>query len=158
MHADKLQKPKTKTKSITKTALKKAAVSKLPAAKKATKSDTKSKAPTKKRSKPDTEDEPSEPEHPSFHDDTLLSNTPPSAKKQKKGPPPKKMSGKPLQPVENEVPSLDGPSDPKTKKGATDQYQKVRWAKSVHVSMLTRSLAHAVGAHHQAAGHVHRVG
>jgi DNA topoisomerase II len=56
-----------------------------------------------------------------------FSHTPPSAKKQKKAPV-KKTGGKPLAPIENEsFMQVDGPSEnkPKTKKTATETYQKL---------------------------------
>lgn len=64
----------------------------------------------------------------SMHDDTLLSNTPPSAKKQKKAPAAKKAASQPLAEMENESYAVDGAAEGKpkaTKKGATDQYQKL---------------------------------
>lgn len=80
---------------------------------------------SKKRAKLDTEDEESEPEIASLHDDTLLNATPPSAKKQKKEPV-KKKAGKPLQVRENDAGGFDGTDEPKPKKGsATEQYQKL---------------------------------
>lgn len=54
-----------------------------------------------------------------------LSHTPPSAKKQKKAPA-KKSSGRPLAEIENDsLVQLDGPSEPKSKKTATETYQKL---------------------------------
>lgn len=78
----------------------------------------------KKRSKPDTEDEDPSSESQTPHDDSVLSATPPMAKKQKQAP--KKAAGRPLEPIENEVPAFDGASEERPKKGsATEQYQKV---------------------------------
>ena len=92
-------------------------------------------AASKKRPKPDTDDENSDPEDPSLHDDSLLSVTPPSAKKQKIAPGPKKMGAKPLREVENEAIAeaieasmiYDGSDEPKPKKKskATETYQKL---------------------------------
>lgn len=83
----------------------------------------KPKAATNKRPKFETEDEDSIAERDSLNDDSLLSNTPPSAKKQKKDPAPKKISGKPLQAVENESMNFDDPSESKSEKTATEKYQ-----------------------------------
>lgn len=82
----------------------------------------KSKPAAKKRSVPvsDNDDD-------SMAEGSVLSNTPPSAKKQKKNPPPKKSSGVPLAEVENDSMIIDEPvqTGPKTKKSATDTYQKL---------------------------------
>ena len=116
-----LQKPKAKAPAKKATAAKAA-----PAAKKLTQSKLVTKPATKKRPKPESDDE----------DDSVmdqgdnisgLSHTPPSAKKQKKAPA-KKSSGKPLAEIENDsLMQLDGPSEskPKTKKSATETYQKL---------------------------------
>ena len=99
---------------------------------------------SKKRPKPDSDDEDSASEHRSTHDDSLLLNTPPSAKKQKKIPVARKRAAgsEPLQDLVNEALTLDGATDPKTKKSqsATDQYQKVCYARAR--SNVDRSLAH----------------
>ena len=81
----------------------------------------------KKRPKPESDDEDPPSDVGSFHDASLLSNTPPSSKKQKKAPVGKKQGGKPLAEVANESMNLDGPaeSNPKKKKTATDQYQRL---------------------------------
>ena len=84
---------------------------------------------SKKRPKPESDDEDLASEHRSAHEDSLLSNTPPSAKKQKKVPGARKRAAgsEPLQDLINEAATLDGASDPKSKKSqsATEQYQKV---------------------------------
>ena len=107
-----------------------------PAPKKVSQTTLKAKpAASKKRPKPDTDDENSDPEYPSQHDDSLLSMTPPSVKKQKKAPGPKKIGAKPLREVENEAIAeaieasliYDGSDEPKPKKKskATETYQKL---------------------------------
>lgn len=85
------------------------------------------KAAPKKRARPDSDIENSDEDMDSMHDDTLLSNTPPTAKKQK-APAPKKAASQPLAEMENESYAVDGADEPKpkaSKKGATDQYQKL---------------------------------
>ncbi|KAH8884751.1 type II DNA topoisomerase [Thozetella sp. PMI_491] len=78
---------------------------------------TGTKAASKKRPKPESDDEA-----------TTLSNTPPSTKKQRKAPV-KKSSGKPLAEIENDSMALDEPVDSppkaKSKKSATETYQKL---------------------------------
>ncbi|KAK0627519.1 DNA topoisomerase [Immersiella caudata] len=76
---------------------------------------------SKKRPIPESDDEAD-----SLADDgaSILSHTPPSAKKQKKAPA-KKSSGKPLAEIENDSMALDGPSQPKKTKTATETYQKL---------------------------------
>lgn len=107
-----------------------------PAPKKMSQTTSKAKpAASKKRPKPDTDDENSDPEGHSLHDDSLLSVTPPSAKKQKRAPGPKKIGAKPLREVENEAIAeaieasmiYDGSDEPKPKKKfkATETYQKL---------------------------------
>jgi len=95
------------------------------ATKKLTQTTLKKPAP-KKRSKPQSDEENSDPE---LDDDSLHSNSPPAAKKQKKAPAPKKAPGRPLEPIDNESHADMAGSDvvqPKPKKGnATSQYQKV---------------------------------
>lgn len=72
----------------------------------------------KKRPKPESDNE----------DDGMLSSTPPSVKKQKKAPA-KKSSGKPLAEIENDEMLIDdepaAPAASKTKKTATETYQKL---------------------------------
>ncbi|KAI9811082.1 MAG: DNA topoisomerase 2 [Pycnora praestabilis] len=117
-------KPKAKA-APAKAAPKKTASTAKAAPKKMARTTLKTKATaSKKRANPDTEDEQSGTEHNSANDESLLSVTPPSVKKQKKGPAPRKVGGKPLQLIENEVPTFDGPSDSRPKKGS-EQYQKV---------------------------------
>ncbi|KAL2208894.1 type II DNA topoisomerase [Sarocladium strictum] len=60
-------------------------------------------------------------------DESGFSNTPPSAKKQKPNPPPKKTGGVPLAELENDTLMPDTPEKgaPKTKKTATQMYQKL---------------------------------
>jgi DNA topoisomerase-2 len=77
------------------------------------------KVPAKKRPKPESDDE----------DVGNLSSTPPNLKKQKKAPA-KKSSGKPLAEIENDKMLLDddepmAPVAPKSKKTATETYQKL---------------------------------
>lgn len=84
----------------------------------------KSKAPAK-RPKPESDDEDS-----LGGGDSSFSRTPPSSKKQKKAPPPKKSSGVPLAEVENDslladTPAKATPKPSKSKKTATEQYQKL---------------------------------
>ncbi|KAI9840189.1 MAG: DNA topoisomerase 2 [Sclerophora amabilis] len=123
--------PKTKTKAAPKKAAPVPAKSKAaakPTSKKLAQTTLKPKATqSKKRAKPQTDDEASEIDRNSLHDDSLLSVTPPSAKKQKKAPVPKKKGGKPLQDIENDVAGLDGSQDPQPNKGpgATERYQKL---------------------------------
>ncbi|KAI9851616.1 MAG: DNA topoisomerase 2 [Thelocarpon superellum] len=93
-------------------------------------------AAPKKRAKPISDDEQSDVDRTSMHDDSLLSITPPSAKKQKTAPP-KKSAGKPLHAIENEVGGADGTDDAKPKKPsgpsgtgagtgtASEQYQRL---------------------------------
>ncbi|KAL0933159.1 DNA topoisomerase 2 [Colletotrichum truncatum] len=106
---DLLQKPKVK-----------AAVKKAPA-KKLTQTTLKTKAAPKKRAKPDSDDDDAA---------STFSNTPPSAKKLKKAPAAKKSSGNPLAEIENDSMAVDDDDEPpasapKTKKNATDTYQKL---------------------------------
>ncbi|KAF2099707.1 type II DNA topoisomerase [Rhizodiscina lignyota] len=118
-------KPKAKAKAAPKKA---AAAPKAKAgAKKLTQSTLKTTKTAKKRAKPDSDAENTEDEEPvSFHDASLLSNTPPSSKKQKKAPAPKKAGGKPLQEIANESFGMDGTSDPKPAKGSSsDKYQRL---------------------------------
>lgn len=79
----------------------------------------KPKPAAKKRAKPDDDDD----------DASMLSNTPPTSKKQKKAPA-KKSTGKPLSEIENDSMVIDEPSAPaasapKSKKTATETYQKL---------------------------------
>ncbi|KAI8281746.1 DNA topoisomerase 2 [Colletotrichum sp. SAR11_57] len=96
----------------------KAPVKKAPA-KKLTQTTLKTKAAPKKRAKPDSDDD----------DAASFSNTPPSSKKLKKAPAAKKSSGNPLAEIENDSMMLDddepAASAPKSKKNATDTYQKL---------------------------------
>ncbi|TDZ40567.1 DNA topoisomerase 2 [Colletotrichum spinosum] len=96
----------------------KAPVKKAPA-KKLTQTTLKTKAAPKKRAKPDSDDE---------DEASTFSNTPPSAKKLKKAPAAKKSSGTPLAEIENDSMAIDDddePAAPKSKKNATDTYQKL---------------------------------
>lgn len=77
----------------------------------------------KKRPKPESDDEADS--RMDGDEAGNLSQTPPSAKKQKKAPATKKASGKILGEIENDSMQVDGPSDPKTKKTATETYQKL---------------------------------
>ncbi|OAQ94789.1 DNA topoisomerase 2 [Purpureocillium lilacinum] len=86
-----------------------------PAAKKA----IQAKPATKKRAKPESDDEDS------FGETSGFSHTPPSSKKQKKGPAPKKSSGVPLAELENDSMVIDAPAQAKSKKTATETYQKL---------------------------------
>ncbi|KAK1674771.1 DNA topoisomerase [Colletotrichum godetiae] len=106
-NTDPSQKPKAKA----------AAVKKAPA-KKLTQTTLKTKAAPKKRAKPESDDEDGA---------STFSNTPPSAKKLKKAPAAKKSSGNPLSEIENDSMVIDDdePAAPKTKKNATDTYQKL---------------------------------
>ncbi|KAK3324678.1 DNA topoisomerase [Cercophora scortea] len=107
------------------------APAKKPAAKRATAKPTMKQAKltdlkvtaSKKRPKPESDDEGSVMGGNDDDDASMLSHTPPSAKKQKKAPA-KKSSGKPLAEIENDS-VQDGPADSKTKKSATDTYQKL---------------------------------
>ena len=117
-----LQKPKAKA-----PAKKAMAAKAAPAAKKPAQTKLTTKPATKKRPKPESDDEDSDLDQ----GDSIggLSNTPPSAKKQKKAPA-KKTAGKPLAEIENDsLMQLDGPSEgnskSKTKKTATETYQKL---------------------------------
>ncbi|KAJ0162016.1 DNA topoisomerase 2 [Colletotrichum tanaceti] len=107
-NTDPSQKPKAKA----------AAVKKAPA-KKLTQTTLKTKAAPKKRAKPESDDEDGA---------STFSNTPPSAKKLKKAPAAKKSSGNPLAEIENDSMMIDDDepaSGPKSKKTATDTYQKL---------------------------------
>ncbi|GAB1316637.1 DNA topoisomerase 2 [Madurella fahalii] len=79
------------------------------------------KAATKKRAKPESDDD---------DDAGMLSSTPPSLKKQKQAPA-KKSSGKPLAEIENDEMLIDdeppaaAAAAPKSKKSATETYQKL---------------------------------
>jgi DNA topoisomerase-2 len=92
-----------------------------PAAKKMTQTTLKtSKAAPKKRPVPESDGEASGAEASGF------SNTPPSSKKQKTAPPAKKAAGIPLAEVENDsILSIGEKPPPKTKKTATETYQKL---------------------------------
>ncbi|WYZ46350.1 hypothetical protein EsH8_IX_000575 [Colletotrichum jinshuiense] len=95
-----------------------AAVKKAPA-KKLAQTTLKAKPVSKKRAKPETDDEDGA---------STFSNTPPSAKKPKKAPAAKKSSGNPLAEIENDSMLIDEEpidSGPKSKKTATDTYQKL---------------------------------
>lgn len=107
------QKPKLKA------AQKKPAVK--PAVKKMVQTTLKTKpaAATKKRPKPESDDDDA------MSDGSGFSNTPPNSKKLKKDPPPKKSSGVPLAELENDSMIIDSPPKPKTKKTATETYQKL---------------------------------
>lgn len=107
------QKPKLKA------APKKAAVK--PAVKKMVQTTLKTKpaAATKKRPKPESDDDDA------MSDGSGFSNTPPNSKKLKKDPPPKKSSGVPLAELENDSMIIDSPPKAKTKKTATETYQKL---------------------------------
>lgn len=120
------------------------------------------KAAPKKRAKPTSDDENSERDEPSIHDDSLLSNTPPSNKKQKKAPAPKKTGGKPLQEMENETIATETIAtdmvEAKPKKGSnTDKYQKVGSMSCFSRSLLTFRVAHTTRAHPEATGYLHRL-
>ncbi|KAM0718656.1 hypothetical protein Q7P37_005727 [Cladosporium fusiforme] len=121
--------PKVKAKAPAKAPAKKAAP-KPKATKQTTLKTTKAPAKTapKKRAQPDSDIENSDEDMDPMDDDSLLSNTPPTAKKQKKAPAPKKAASQPLAEMENESYAVDGASESKptaSKKGATDQYQKL---------------------------------
>jgi DNA topoisomerase II len=105
-----------KSKSKAKPAAKKAAATKA-APKKA--AQTKGKAAPKKRAKPESDDD--------ADSDVDFANTPPSSKKQKKAPASKKTSGNPLVEIENDSMIIDepAPAGPKSKKSATETYQKL---------------------------------
>ncbi|KAK3997391.1 putative DNA topoisomerase 2, partial [Cladorrhinum sp. PSN332] len=113
--------PEVKTKA--KPAAKKAAAAKPANAKMAQTKLTGLKAKptaTKKRAKPESDDD---------DDASMLSNTPPISKKQKKAPA-KKSHGKPLAEIENDSmvidePAASGAPAPKSKKTATETYQKL---------------------------------
>lgn len=106
------QKPKLKA------APKKAAAK--PAVKKTVQTTLKTKpAATKKRPKPESDDDDA------MSDGSGFSNTPPNSKKLKKDPPPKKSSGVPLAELENDSMIIDSPPKAKTKKTATETYQKL---------------------------------
>lgn len=99
------------------------------------------KAAPKKRAV-DSEDESSEIELNSKHDDDLLDDTPPQ-KKQKKAPVAKRAASKPLEEVENESFQADGvmdePPAPKSaasKGGNSAKYQKVRRQASYIIEWL----------------------
>lgn len=114
-----------------------AAKPKTAAAKQTTLKATKAPPKPKKRAKPSSDDENSDVDMNSDHDDTLLSNTPPSSKKPKKAPARPKAASRPLAELENEsfAMQLDGASDPdpapapaaskKKMGGASEQYQKL---------------------------------
>lgn len=124
-----MQKAKPIAKAAPKVAPKKAATAKA-APKKLSQTTLKPRSKSivpKKRAKPDSEDENSDADRMSLHDDSLLSVTPPSAKKQQKAPAQKKTATKPLREVENEALAYDGADDPEPKKGSksTETYQKV---------------------------------
>ncbi|KAF9870326.1 DNA topoisomerase 2 [Colletotrichum karsti] len=98
----------------------KAPAKKAAPAKKLTQTTLKTKPAPKKRAKPESDDE----------DGASFSNTPPSAKKQKKAPAAKKSSGNPLAEIENDSMAIDDDDEPvasapKSKKNATDTYQKL---------------------------------
>ncbi|KAI9674189.1 MAG: DNA topoisomerase 2 [Caeruleum heppii] len=127
-HFSPVEAAKTKAKAAPKKTAAKPKAAPKAASKKTTQQTLKMKAVVpKKRSKPDPEDEPSDRERASEHDDSLLASTPPSAKKQKKARAPKKSGGKPLQDIENIDSLLDGTDEPDAKpvSGATEQYQKL---------------------------------
>ncbi|KAK1965691.1 topoisomerase IV [Colletotrichum sublineola] len=98
----------------------KAAASKKAPAKKPTQTTLKTKAAPKKRAKPESDDDDGA---------STFDNTPPSAKKLKKAPAAKKSSGNPLAEIENDSMMIDDDiepaSGPKSKKSATDTYQKL---------------------------------
>ncbi|KAH8804655.1 DNA topoisomerase [Xylogone sp. PMI_703] len=98
------------------------------ATKKLVQTTLKTKTVPKKRAKTeDDENENNDSDTPSFHDASLLSNTPPSTKKQKTDTNGDKGGGVPLQEVANESMNLDGAPQgaPSKKKTATEQYQKL---------------------------------
>ncbi|TPX18909.1 uncharacterized protein E0L32_011387 [Thyridium curvatum] len=114
-------KPKAKA-PAKKAAAHKAAKATKPAAKKLTQTKLTTKPAAKKRPKPESDDDDGAMDIDGISD---LSHTPPSAKKQKKAPA-KKSSGRPLAEIENDsLVQLDGPSEPKSKKTATETYQKL---------------------------------
>ncbi|KAH7165520.1 DNA topoisomerase [Dactylonectria macrodidyma] len=89
-----------------------------PAVKKMVQTTLKTKPANKKRPKPESDDE-------AMSDVSDFSNTPPNSKKLKKDPPPKKSNGVPLAEVENDSMVIDTPPKIKSKKSATDTYQKL---------------------------------
>ncbi|KAK0391100.1 hypothetical protein NLU13_0602 [Sarocladium strictum] len=104
-------------------AVKKAAAAKPAPKKKMVQSTLKTtKAAPKKRPPP-----PSDDESDAKMDESGFSNTPPSAKKQKPTPPVKKAGGVPLAELENDslMPDTPEKAAPKTKKTATQMYQKL---------------------------------
>lgn len=104
------------TSSLQKTKPKKAAAR--PAVKKMVQTTLKSKTVAKKRAKPESDDD-------DASDGMGFSSTPPNSKKLKKDPPAKKSSGVPLAELENDSMMLDSPPKPKSKKTATETYQKL---------------------------------
>ncbi|KAH6996361.1 DNA topoisomerase [Ilyonectria sp. MPI-CAGE-AT-0026] len=107
--------PKPKLKAAPKKAAAKPAVKKMVQ----TTLKTKPAAATKKRPKPESDDDDA------MSDGSGFSNTPPNSKKLKKDPPPKKSSGVPLAELENDSMIIDSPPKAKTKKTATETYQKL---------------------------------
>ncbi|KAK7403125.1 DNA topoisomerase 2 [Neonectria punicea] len=105
--------PKTKPKAV----VKKAAAR--PTVKKLTQTTLKPKPAAKKRPKPESDDDDA------MSDGSGFSNTPPDSKKQKKDPPAKKSSGVPLAELENDSMMIDSSPKPKSKKTATETYQKL---------------------------------
>lgn len=101
---------------VKKVAPAKKAIASRPAVKKMVQTTLKAKPTSKKRSTPETDDE---------SVNSTFSNTPPMAKKQKKDVPPKKSSGIPLADIENDSMMIDASPKPKSKKTATETYQKL---------------------------------
>ncbi|KAK3319305.1 DNA topoisomerase [Apodospora peruviana] len=116
--------PEVKPKA--KAVAKKPTAAKRPAAKKMVQTTlTGAKAASKKRPKPESENENDDAMDDDDDDDgSILSHTPPSSKKQKKAPA-KKLAGKPLAEIENDSMQVDAPAGSKSKKSATETYQKL---------------------------------
>ncbi|KAI5463273.1 DNA topoisomerase [Mariannaea sp. PMI_226] len=102
-----------------KTKPKKAAAAARPAVKKTVQTTLKTKPVAKKRPKPESDDDVD------MSDGSGFSNTPPNSKKLKQDPPPKKTSGVPLAELENDSMVIDSPPKARSKKTATETYQKL---------------------------------
>lgn len=99
-----------------KPAVKKAAAR--PAVKKMVQTTLKAKAVPKKRTTPESDDD-------QMSGASDFSDSPPKSKKQKKDSSSSKSSGTPLTEPENDTMAIDTPEKPKTKKTATETYQKL---------------------------------